>query len=111
MERITLEQVKQAYAATGTKPIPCIFFPTAENDRHCCALGAIMEQKYADTTKLDRFNIARALFGSLYVRGFMSGFDGCTEPADPENTDEWMVGFRDGAAIARDIQPLEGGIL
>lgn len=104
MRRITVEEVKAAYQATGLKPIRKLFIKGL-NDKCGCALtacaiasgcttyGDIFAQPIRSTHIFSSLGLNRS-----YADGFTEGFDGYSKPEGV--SDENIIGYDDGRAAA-----------
>lgn len=98
MERITPEQVVEAYKTTGLKPVRHITL----KDGCACGLGAVYAQKLNVRTECvgEVFTeIKKYGLSPSYVSGFIAGFDGVDfdEMRDVLIEDE-SIGYEDGQA-------------
>jgi len=109
MKRITIDQVRTAYAATNLKPTRSAWRTT---DRCACALGAMLVHAgFQEPGMLDYPMIAKIFhLDPNYVKGFLAGFDldkertdySCFLSLEVKYTLFWR-GFDDGMAIAKEV--------
>lgn len=72
---ISLAEVKKAYNAIGYGVCDCMFID--ENTKSCCPLSALAIKDGAAETSSSIIAFLNRLYGSDFVEGFASGFDGC----------------------------------
>lgn len=109
MNRITVELVREAYTARGTKPCYCQW---SEGNCECPAIALARhiggyfnldddedyEYDVEDNILYER--VAKILsIPEKYLRGFIDGVDGIA--FDSGASDEWKQGFHDGALVSR----------
>jgi hypothetical protein len=100
--RITVEEVKNAYKETGLKPKQGNFFP----EPGCaCGLGAIYIQKSRKENfgkdKVSVMNKLSYTYPRIYQVGFANGFDGIRKKSEFVTTvtrDHYHMGYEDGKA-------------
>jgi hypothetical protein len=96
IKRITVEQVKAAYAETGLTPKR----GTWRVGQFACGIGVIGEQVSRDNTWDGAVEYAASLGLDFdYVFGFIGGFDASGIPDEGESI-EFRTGYSDGKAAA-----------
>jgi hypothetical protein len=96
VKRITVDEVKAAYAKTGLTPIRKRFLSP---DCQCgCPLSALYFSEHPGPVggPLAVESWANQTFGHSYTGGFVSGCDGGSYSA----TGDYFVGMQDGRAVA-----------
>lgn len=100
MKRITVADVKRAYAKTGLTPV-CGRFGDGEFSG--CPLTATIKAAGKDAP---RSRATRATEMSDYALGFVQGVDGHgVYRINKKNTQPYSVGYRDGLAVREAIFP------
>lgn len=103
--RISVEQVKAAYAATGKKPCRRKYISTT-NPNLCCPLTAVFFNAGGTLTTAAVNGIRYAILEQLgisdhYLFGFTQAVDGYS--ADIDGSDDSFPGYLDGLAVAAAI--------
>lgn len=105
LNRITVEEVKQAYSKTGLKPIKGKMF----NQNGCCALGALFVSRFSMQELLDLdhkselYDYFQDIYGKDYIRGFWFGFDNFTSVNDAGHTADHILGYNDGQIASYEV--------
>jgi hypothetical protein len=126
MNRVTPEDIEQAYLTCGLTPIQGAFIEFAEGNKvgACCGLTALylretgvdalsqniaaheqscyeegedFDEGFADCLIEEWANIA---YGKSYTKGFIAGFDDCYNPPAFAASKDWDEGYADGKNAA-----------
>jgi len=96
MSRITIDEVRAAYAATGVKPKRGDYVDRQEDGTLCaCAIGALAIQAGVESHYAPVRRWAHEKYGLGYVNAFVAGFDG--------DLIDGNGGCRDGIDVAEAI--------
>ncbi len=105
MIRITVDEVRHAYAVTGCRPVvsqlhglPGQHDGSRHDERACCGIGAILFAKGCDPQKEDFDAEAQAMFDREYLEGFYAGFDGDNPETEVFIEDRRFEGYQDGSS-------------
>jgi len=107
MNRITVEQVINAYKETGVKPQQFTMSPVGRG--RCCGLGVIVFKEVGN----EIVNVGKAIevlnklgLSDDYINGFMRGFDGYRNFLKPndEQYNGWADGYRSRQAAFEEIK-------
>ncbi len=102
MQRVTVEQVLEAYRATGCKPTVNQLhgMPGKHDEKNCCGIGVLLFAKGCDPQHEDFDSEAKDMFERAYLEGFYEGFDGGECGIEGYTDEQWMEGWQDGNASA-----------
>ncbi len=97
MNRITPEEIIEAYKKTGTKPTRLYLIPI---NGKCCALGALYlynNSAFHDYYDRQILRYFYAKYSKLYIDNFILGFDSSIDRPLFENENEiFRLAFNDG---------------
>lgn len=101
MRRITPEQVVDAYAAIGVKPIRHAYEAMVGGEYRCCGLAACALTLAERNDRMTLLHVRSVLgLNPEYQAGFTEGFDGTELNPDYDNSPEYLAGREDGLAAA-----------
>jgi hypothetical protein len=102
VKRVSVEEVKAAYAATGMRPYRGSYCSSLDGQLCGCGLGAVFfkEKHYSPGGTCD---VHKALkLDYEYIGGFVGGFDG-DSPEECEGGEYELAGYADGKAAAEAV--------